>query len=681
MLNIKRTAASLIMAAAIAAAIPALTYAPLAKDNLSAATEAESGIVSQEKSLSELRRLYNSITTYDQLFATEGSNKSPYKIYTLTKDAKQAGEDWINYYRYAARVAPISLDEDLNTDAAHGALLDAAYGTLSHYPFYDGSSYNRPSGMSQAMFNRGEYATQTSNLSYRGSSSSNNTYVIGSSIQGQMSDSSSESNINCVGHRRWLINPYTQTMGIGSAYANAGYHVYYTDVRVFSSSYNDFYSSSYGQNKTTSNPGDYSFIAWPASGYNLSETFSPNDPWSVSLNTNIFSAPDASAITVKITRLSDNKTCTITGAAYSSFAKKYLVTSNMGYGAIPYCFIFSPGTDFLGTSALSGKYKVSVSGLKTSSGAATTLDYTVDFEPAKGNDPTATPTPKATATPTATPIPKATATATPTPKSSSGSSDSGTKISMSLSGTIVCGKSAKASVTVSPSGKSVTFVSSDSKVATVDSSGNVKGIMAGKATITAKTSDGAKTSITVQILYKDVTSSKDFWYEPTYYLTNKSVVKGYDKQTRFKPANECTRAQMVTFIWRLQGEPDPKSSACKFSDVKKTDYFYKACIWGSENHIVEGYKDGTFGPQIVCARRHAVTFLWRLAKQPQPKTNTNKFKDVKTKDYFYKATLWASEKGILAGYSDGTFRPNGKCLRRQMVTFLYKYDKYVNGKG
>ncbi len=328
---------------------------------------------------------------------------------------------------------------------------------------------------------------------------------------------------------------------------------------------------------------------------------------------------------------------------------------------------------------MSGKYHVSISGLKNSSGAAATLDYTVDFVSAEGSSPTSAPTSKPTAAPTAKPTsapkPTATSTPTPTPKSSSGSSEDGTTIKMTLTENIICGKTAKASVTVSPSGKKVTFTSSDPKIATVDQSGNLKGIMAGSVTIAAKTNDGAKASITVQILYKDVTNTKDFWYEPTYYLTNKDVVKGYDKQTKFKPANKCTRAQMVTFIWRLVGEPDPKASTCKFSDVKKTDYFYKACIWGNENHIVEGYKNGTFGPQIVCARKHAVTFLWRLAKQPEPKSKTNKFSDVKTKDYFYKATLWASEKKILAGYSDGTFRPNGDCLRRQMVTFLYKFDK------
>ena len=246
--------------------------------------------------------------------------------------------------------------------------------------------------------------------------------------------------------------------------------------------------------------------------------------------------------------------------------------------------------------------------------------------------------------------------------------------------TIVCGDAIELKNTLKGASGNVAWKSSDKKVAAVDANGKVTGKMAGTVTITASES-GQSAECKVTVLYKDVTKAKDFWYAPTNYLTGKGVVKGYDKQTTFKPANMCTRAQMVTFIWRLMGEPDPKAKTCKFKDVKKTDYFYKACIWGNENHIVEGYKDGTFGPQIVCARKHAVTFLWRLAGQPSAKSSKNPFKDVKQKDYFYKATLWASEMKILAGYSDGTFKPDGDCLRRQMVTFLYKYDKYVNGKG
>jgi len=241
---------------------------------------------------------------------------------------------------------------------------------------------------------------------------------------------------------------------------------------------------------------------------------------------------------------------------------------------------------------------------------------------------------------------------------------------------LICEKSLSLKATLKGSNSGVTWKSSDNSIATVDSSGLVKAKKAGNVTITAAAA-GKTAKCKISVLYKDVTDYSAFWFEPTYYLTNKEVVKGYDNQTRFKPANKCTRAQMVTFIWRLKGEPAPKSTNCKFSDVKKTDYFSKACIWGNEQGIVEGYKDGTFGPQITCARKHAVTFLWRLAGKPEPVTNKNMFSDVKKGDYFYKATLWASENKILAGYEDGTFRPNGDCLRRQMVTFLYKYDKNI----
>ena len=243
---------------------------------------------------------------------------------------------------------------------------------------------------------------------------------------------------------------------------------------------------------------------------------------------------------------------------------------------------------------------------------------------------------------------------------------------------VVCGKTTTCKVDLNgrPADTAITWLSSDENIATVDANGKVTTKMAGLVTITAQTPDNVKAKVNITVLYKDVTNSKAFWYLPTNRMTALGVVKGYKKQTLFKPANLCTRAQMVTFMWRLMGEPEPKSDTCNFSDVKKTDYFYKACIWGNENHIVEGYKNGTFGPQIICARKHAVTFLWRLAGCPES-TEKNRFKDVKKSDYYYDAVRWASRNGILEGYKDGTFRPNGDCLRRQMVTFLDRFNSSV----
>jgi Leucine-rich repeat (LRR) protein len=247
------------------------------------------------------------------------------------------------------------------------------------------------------------------------------------------------------------------------------------------------------------------------------------------------------------------------------------------------------------------------------------------------------------------------------------------------SASVICGKNITLKETMNWLSSDVTWKSSNTKTAAVDSKGKITAKMAGTVTITA-TAAGKSVKCTVTVLYKDVISSSDFWYEPTNYLTAKGVVKGYANQTEFRPANDCTRAQMITFLYRLQGEPKTKSSTCKFSDVKSGDYFYKPVIWAEEQGITTVPKDKKFNPQGVCTRAQTVTFLWRMAGKPEPGKNAKTFSDVKKTDYFYKATLWASGKKILAGYDDNTFRPQGKCLRRQMVTFLYKYDKYVNDK-
>ena len=275
--------------------------------------------------------------------------------------------------------------------------------------------------------------------------------------------------------------------------------------------------------------------------------------------------------------------------------------------------------------------------------------------------------------------PTATPTATPTTKPTTKPADASISLDKKTAN-VKCGDKLTLKATVKNTTDKVTWKSSDTKVATVSKEGKITTKMAGQTTITA-TVAGKSAKCVVTVLYKDVTNTKDFWYAPTNYLTAKNVVKGYDKQTKFKPANDCTRAQMVTFLWRLQGEPEPTSATCKFKDVKKSDYFFKPVIWAVEEGITTGVSKTKFNPQGVCTRAQTVTFLWRMAEKPDPKTTKNKFKDVKKKDYFYKATLWASENKILAGYKDGTFQPQGKCLRRQMVTFLYKYDKFINGKG
>ena len=299
--------------------------------------------------------------------------------------------------------------------------------------------------------------------------------------------------------------------------------------------------------------------------------------------------------------------------------------------------------------------------------------------PTKAADPSATPTPSKAAEPTVTPTPqsaKPTSTAAPTEPAGSD------KVMLSLDKTnaeIVCGNKQTLKATLTGSDAKISWKSSNAKIASVDAGGKIAAKQAGQVTITASAA-GKSASCTIQVLFKDVINSKDFWYKPTYDLVNKDIVKGYDKQTNFKPANECSRAQMVTFLWRLAGEPEPSAKTTSFKDIKTKDYFYKPVLWAVEKGITTGVSKTKFDPQGICTRAQTVTFLWRMAGKPEPKAKTSKFKDVKSKDYFYKATIWASEKSIVAGYSDGTFKPQGKCLRRQMVTFLYKYNNNVGVK-
>ncbi|MCR4670560.1 MAG: S-layer homology domain-containing protein, partial [Saccharofermentans sp.] len=226
--------------------------------------------------------------------------------------------------------------------------------------------------------------------------------------------------------------------------------------------------------------------------------------------------------------------------------------------------------------------------------------------------------------------------------------------------TFVCGETFSYNPSTIGTG-TLSWKTSDAKIVSVDSKGQFSCNMAGTASITVAC--GKKKIIQpVLVLYKDVTKDSDFWYEPTNYLTAAGVVKGYDNQTLFKPANECSRAQMVTFLWRLSGSPNPKSKTTTFKDIKTSDYFYKPVLWAVEKGITTGVTKEKFNPKGICTRAQTVTFLWRMANKPEPKAKTSKFTDIKAKDYYYKAAIWASEKKILAGYADNTFRPDGHCL-------------------
>ena len=173
--------------------------------------------------------------------------------------------------------------------------------------------------------------------------------------------------------------------------------------------------------------------------------------------------------------------------------------------------------------------------------------------------------------------------------------------------------------------------------------------------------------------FKDVAENK-YYHDPVLwaYYHDPQITAGTSKTT-FSPNDTCTRAQIVTFLWRAAGSPEPTTTNNPFKDVTSDKYYYRAVLWAVENGITSGTGKTKFSPNDSCTRAQVVTFLWRCEKQVKPKSSVNPFKDVKGNAYYYKAVLWAVENGVTSGTSKTKFSPDQACTRGQIVTFLYRY--------
>ena len=161
-----------------------------------------------------------------------------------------------------------------------------------------------------------------------------------------------------------------------------------------------------------------------------------------------------------------------------------------------------------------------------------------------------------------------------------------------------------------------------------------------------------------------------FFHDAVYWAVDNNITNGTDK-THFSPDAACTRAQMVTLLWRAVGEPSTVATTVNpFTDVAEDAYYYGAVLWAVEKGITLGTSDTTFSPDDTVTRAQAVTFLFR--HMGQAGTDENPFTDVAADAYYYNAVLWAVAEEITNGTSDTTFSPDDDCLRSQIVTFLYR---------
>ena len=171
-----------------------------------------------------------------------------------------------------------------------------------------------------------------------------------------------------------------------------------------------------------------------------------------------------------------------------------------------------------------------------------------------------------------------------------------------------------------------------------------------------------------KVSFADVSTSA--YYADAVAWAVENGVTGGTSATTFSPDAACTRAQAVTFLWRAAGSPAPKSSVNPFTDVSTSAYYYDAVLWAVERGITAGTSATTFSPDATCTRGQIVTFLYRAVGTTT--SGTNPFVDVADSAYYADAVKWAVAEGVTAGTSATTFSPDASCTRGQIVTFLYR---------
>ena len=224
-------------------------------------------------------------------------------------------------------------------------------------------------------------------------------------------------------------------------------------------------------------------------------------------------------------------------------------------------------------------------------------------------------------------------------------------------------------------GGGVLYSVDDPSVASVDAEGNVTALSNGSATLTATMlPSGRSASIAVFVTgeegaeFEDVPDST--WYtDSVAWAVAKGVTNGTDV-THFSPDRSCTRAQMVAFLWRAAGRPEPEGTDMPFTDVVRGSYYEDAVQWAVEQGITNGVDAAHFAPDHTVTRAQAVTFLYRYVGAETAPAKV--FDDVAPDDWFATAVTWAAENGVTNGTSDTAFSPGSDCTRAQIVTFLFR---------
>ena len=227
----------------------------------------------------------------------------------------------------------------------------------------------------------------------------------------------------------------------------------------------------------------------------------------------------------------------------------------------------------------------------------------------------------------------------------------------------------------------ITFTSSSPSIASVGSTGVITAKKPGLSVITASSITGEKTaSVTVRVMFYDVPSDHNY-FRNVNWASDNGIAAGYsgERSGYFGVGDSITRGQIVQILWRMYGKPEPLSGDQTFTDVPLTHNYYKAIQWASEQGIAAGYKNGKFKPSDNCTRGQLMTFLWRYARIHNDTQDygsyterVERFSDVPLEHNYYGQIEWAYENRITEGFGDGTFGVGKTCTRGQCATFLYR---------
>ena len=233
----------------------------------------------------------------------------------------------------------------------------------------------------------------------------------------------------------------------------------------------------------------------------------------------------------------------------------------------------------------------------------------------------------------------------------------------------------------------IVWTSSDPSVATVDENGIVTALKGGKTVITASSETNPKItdSITINVKetyngFVDVTDPSAYYFDPIYWAKDAGVTAG-TTTTTFSPSSTVSRGDMITWLYRYAGSP-AVSTTTKFKDVKDSDYYAKAVAWATSKGITFGTSDTTFSPKKAVTRAEMISFLYRYSQavgKTDDESGKSDFNDVLSSKYYASAVAWGAENGVVAGYADGTFRPDKTCTRAEGVSFIYRAVNHTKG--